>query len=433
MRQLLDVLGNPQERYAIVHVAGTKGKGTTATLLAACLNACGKRTGLYTSPHLLRLEERIRFQGESCSPADLVDLTHAVRSAALQLEAKGVGLATFFEMTTAMGLLHFANCRAEVVVLEVGLGGRLDSTNVCSPVVSVITSISLDHQAQLGDTLPLIAREKAGIVKFQTPVVCSARAADAAQVIAEVAEGLQAPLELIGRDFEVDWQVESWQGDSADRQATVAFRTLDRRGLQLSTSDWSTRLLGRHQADNIGAALATVEVLQNLGWHLPRADLELALAQVQPPARLQIVGSDPVLIIDSAHNPASIDAGLQALEDHFPHRKRTTLFAASRDKDWSLMLRSLLRSSKRVILTAYQKNPRALPMDELFEEASRIVQSLRDEEGAAELPSIETAQSPEEAWQLASQQTDPAGLVYATGSFFLAAELLAVPSLAAGE
>ncbi|MEZ6079262.1 MAG: Mur ligase family protein [Pirellulaceae bacterium] len=175
MRKLLEILGNPHQRYSIVHVAGTKGKGTTATLLADSLRACGKRTGLYTSPHLLRLEERINYEGRSCTAAQLVELTAAVRLAADELESGGGERATFFELTTAMGFLHFAQQGAEAVVLEVGLGGRLDSTNVCSPAVSVVTSISLDHQAQLGNTLDSIAREKAGIVKPHIPVVCVTR------------------------------------------------------------------------------------------------------------------------------------------------------------------------------------------------------------------------------------------------------------------
>ncbi|MCC7335248.1 MAG: hypothetical protein IT422_09125 [Pirellulaceae bacterium] len=482
MRKLLEILGNPHQRYSIVHVAGTKGKGTTATLLADSLRACGKRTGLYTSPHLLRLEERINYEGRSCTAAQLVELTAAVRLAADELESGGGERATFFELTTAMGFLHFAQQGAEAVVLEVGLGGRLDSTNVCSPAVSVVTSISLDHQAQLGNTLDSIAREKAGIVKPHIPVVCVTRAPEARAAIIEVAAAQQAPLHLIDRDFQVAWsallplrntQQDADQDSLLRLRAELTYQSLNvaQRSAVGSPSEcspaaeaetalnvarrsavgslplqhtptaeaappssnsesppnsfdgrWQTRLLGRHQADNIAAVLATLDVLQQQGWKLPRAQVQRAIATTQPVARLEIVSCSPLSIIDSAHNPASITAGLETLADHFPACDLTIVFAASRDKDWSRMLELLGARASRLVLTAYRENPRALPISELQQRAAQL-QDGWSRTRQAPVP-IEAVDTPAAAWAHARRIAPSESIVYATGSFFLAAEIM---------
>ncbi len=206
MRRLLELVGNPQSAYPIVHIAGTKGKGTTATVTAALLTACGLRVGTYTSPHLRRIEERIRFQGVPCTNTEFANLAQRMRSAAEQIEAEGGGKPTFFELTTAMGMLHFADKQCDIVVLEVGLGGRLDSTNVCQPTVCVITSISFDHQAQLGNTIEAIAGEKAGIIKPRVPVVCSARDPIAQQVVSDRCDLQQSLMYMVDRDFAIQWR-----------------------------------------------------------------------------------------------------------------------------------------------------------------------------------------------------------------------------------
>ncbi len=425
MRQLLELLGRPQDRYTIVHIAGTKGKGTTATLLYDCLRACGHRTGLYTSPHLQFLEERIQFQGSCCSPAELIELVRAVRAAAASLEASGGGRATFFELTTAMGMLHFANQSADCAVLETGLGGRLDSTNVCQPAVSIITSISLDHQAQLGNTIAEIAREKAGIIKPRVPIICTARHADARHEVERQAISLEAPLQMIDRDFSVVWRpLPSLEGDSVPRAAEVDFTQPAASGSSLPSSTWGTRMLGRHQADNIAAALATLQQLHHQGWDLPLPALHTAIEQSLPPARLEVISRTPIAVIDTAHNPASIQAALTAIEEHFPGRDKTVVFAASRDKDYREMLQLLLRRTRHLLLTSYLKNPRGLASRELFSAAEELAAQARAASPTASLSELHHAESPAAAWRRAKQLASADSVILATGSFFLAAELL---------
>lgn len=428
MRRLLELLGNPHTRYPIVHVAGTKGKGTTSIVTAKLLEACGLRVGLYTSPHLMRLEERIQVNGKICSAQELVALVQQLQHAAGQLESEG-SRPTFFEMTTAMGMLHFAHSKADAVVLEVGLGGRLDSTNVCQPVVSVITSISLDHVAQLGDNVRAIASEKAGIIKPNVPVVCAARDRHAQEVILQRAHESHSLMQLINRDFEVEWEPLENQKDSATARVIYTHRTSQ---LFPKTSTWRVPLLGAHQADNIAAAFTVLELLSMRSDDLGRVvqagydKLQTALLQLNVPARLQIVGSCPTRIIDTAHNPASIAATLDALELHFSGKELTVVFASSKDKDYCQMLELLLPRCRHLILTAYQNNPRALPLSELSRIADQLNETTRASSKTVETKHVLAVPEPASAWLQAKKLSGQSGLVCATGSFFLAAELLPV-------
>jgi dihydrofolate synthase/folylpolyglutamate synthase len=409
MRKLLELLGNPQNQYQIVHVAGTKGKGTTSSAIACLLNSCGFRVGVYTSPHLLRLEERIQCVGRDCSASELVALVNRMRKAAETLETDGSGRPTFFELTTAMGMLHFAEVGCDYVVLEVGLGGRLDSTNVCHPVACVITSISLDHQAQLGHSIAEIAREKAGII--------------------QVAQEHSSPLLLINRDFSVDWRPITTQGEielaKDPTRAEVDYLTR-KPNSWIGNSQWHLPLLGRHQADNLAAALTVLDVLaQTHRW--PNATvpkLQSAILGLKVPARLQVVGHSPIRIIDTAHNPSSITATIDALDVHFPNTQRTIVFASSRDKDFEDMLRILLTRCRRVVLTAYQNNVRGLPLADLEAAALAIASELAESKSL--LAQIAVAPNARQAWEEAVGSSGVNDLVCGTGSFFLAAELLPV-------
>jgi dihydrofolate synthase/folylpolyglutamate synthase len=411
MQQLLSLLGDPHLGLPIVHIAGTKGKGSTATMIARILQSAGYRTGLYTSPHLQRLEERFVVDGLECSEREFVQLAADLQAATIKLEARDPQhrSPTFFEITTAMGLLHFARSQAEAVVLEVGLGGRLDSTNVCRPRLCVVTSISFDHVKQLGNTLYAIAREKAGIIKPGVPVVSSVTAAEPRAAIVETAKQIGAPLIECGRDF--DYLVEP----DAAGSLRFTFREPDYELRSLALG-----MVGEHQAQNGATAIAAARQLQKQNWQIDESAIRQGLAEAKCPARIEVVREEPTVILDVAHNLASTAALLEALRTRFARRhnqRRTILFASSRDKDPVGMLRLLVPEFDRVILTKYVNNPRAVEPAELLQ----LAQPLLAEPGVTS--HVECAADPAQAWQRAWLNAAQNDLICITGSFFLAAEM----------
>lgn len=416
MRELLDRLGDPQEGLPIVHVAGTKGKGSTAAMIAAVLQAAGSRVGLYSSPHLLQIEERVAVDGVPCPPPVF---EHLVRELRLHCEAMDAAVAarpggehgpTYFELLTALAFLHFARQRVDVAVLEVGLGGRLDSTNVCEPRVCAITSISFDHMRQLGNTLAAIAGEKAGIIKPGVPVVSGVLAEEPRTVVAERAAELGAPLWQLGRDFDVFYYPPAQDAAAAARidvrsNVPGGWGRLD--GLELA-------LWGRHQAENAAVALAVLAVLRSQGWQIPATAVRAGLASVQWPARVEVLGRRPTVVLDAAHNTASIAALLQTLRESFPARRRWLIFASSKDKEYAAMVRQLVPECDVFCCTEFHNNPRAVSAREL-PDLARAAGHLQVEEYACVA----------EAWRAVQARAAADDLVFVTGSFFLAAEFRA--------
>ena len=423
MRRLLALLGDPHLGLRAIHIAGTKGKGSTAAMLAAVLGAAGMRTGLYTSPHLATIEERIAIGGEPVSQGDFASLAAQLQEAVARLPSDPAtgqhAEPTFFEITTAMAFLHFARQYAEAAVLEVGLGGRLDSTNVCRPSVCLITSISLDHTRQLGGTLAAIAGEKAGIIKPGVPVVSGVVNEEPREVIRQVARQSRAPLFERGEAFDFDdlgsHGKEEHAGQRLDYREPAANPTWTLTGVQIG-------LLGRHQAANAAAAIAAVRRLQEQGWPIGEAALRQGLAAVRWPARIEVVGRRPTVILDVAHNVASIGALLAVVRERFAGRRRLLIFASSKDKDTAGMLRLLLPEFDEVVLTRYIHNPRAAEPEALRELATAELSSANNGR-PQHVPVLHTAATPEAAWQLARQAAGPDDLVCIAGSFFLAAEL----------
>ncbi len=423
MRRLLDALALADAPAAtpappLVHVAGTKGKGSVSTMVAAMLTADGLRTGLYTSPHLVQLEERFRIDGRPCSSEELVALVDTVRRASEQIERPGKGPATFFELTTAMAFQHFRNHRCEAVVLEVGLGGRLDSTNVCQPQVTAITSIGLDHQHILGDTIPEIAAEKAGIIKPGVPVISGVRHPEAAAVIETVAAEAGAPLWQIGRDFEIDASPRKPQDPSnltaAEPGAAAPWGSqLDFHqrtdGLR-SRRDWTLALEGTHQADNAAIALAIIDALAPRGTPIAEAAQRAGLANVVCEGRIEHFPGRPEMVLDTAHNDDSIAALVQVVARRQQGRRTAVVFATSRDKDAAAMLRRLAPVTDLMVLTRFHGNPR-------WHDPAALAASWQP----LQQPAVIEPQ-PLEALARAGQEVGPDGLVVICGSFFLAAE-----------
>jgi dihydrofolate synthase/folylpolyglutamate synthase len=415
MRRLLRRLGDPHLDLPIIHIAGTKGKGSTAAMMAAALSASGVRTGLYSSPHLHRLEERFTVDGQSATPDEVIGLVDDLREAVDRVEREELlpqeCRLTFFEITTAMGLLHFARRGVGAVVLEVGMGGRLDSTNVVHPLLSIITSISFDHTRQLGNTLGAIATEKAGILKRGRPAVSGERGGEAQAAIRRIATQRRCRLHELGTDFE-------FEAIPPDRPLTRP--TPFRAAVRTWRSDWGTMslpLLGPHQAHNAAVALAAFDVLAEVYPRLAvgRADVVRGFATLRWPARVEVLGHRPLLVIDGAHNGASAEALADTLRTCFPPARRTLVFGTTRDKDLRGQLQALLPLFDEVIATRYRENPRSLSPE-------TIVNAVLMLTGR----SAHIAADPAEALDLARSLTGPEGLICVTGSLFLAAESRAV-------
>jgi len=394
MVRFLHLLGDPHQAYQVIHVAGTKGKGSTAALIASTLRAAGYKTGFYTSPHLQDFTERIQVDGQPIPPGGLAALVEELKPVVAQIERL-----TTFEITTALGFLYFARQKVDVAVAEVGLGGRLDATNVVDPLVSVITSLSLDHMAVLGDTLPKIAFEKAGIIKPGRPVVLSPQQDEARAVIETVAAERGCPLVEVGRDYGC-----AAGAHSLDGQSFGVWRA-GQPPLELRIP-----LLGQHQVENATTAYAALDVARAHGLTITEEHIRAGFAGVVWPGRFEILQRSPLLIVDSAHNRDSARRLRQALDDYLPGLPVILIYGASEDKDIEGMFAELMPRVSRVIATQ-SVHPRAAQVDQLVELAGKY-----GRQGEAVVP---VEQAVARALQLAG--AEPGTAVLAAGSLFIAA------------
>ncbi|MFM7108565.1 MAG: bifunctional folylpolyglutamate synthase/dihydrofolate synthase [Planctomycetaceae bacterium] len=412
VRRLLAAVGSPQERLRVVHVAGTKGKGSTVTMLAEILAAAGHRVGRYTSPHVHRLEERICVDGRPIAAADLAAAFATVIPAVETLDraaARRCGRGpTWFEAVTAAALVHFVRAGVDVVVLETGLGGRLDATNVCRPLVSVITSISLDHMNLLGGTIVRIAAEKAGIVKRGRPVISGATHPAARRVIEATAKRRRAPLLELGSDFRVTWRA----ADDRDPLAGGTVEIEPPARLAAAPIRATLAMAGRHQADNAALAAVAALELDAQGIRVPGRAIARGLAQARLPARIELVSRAPTVVIDAAHNVASMRSLVETLGPLVGGRRRVLVFAASADKQVEEMLAEAAGRFDDVVVTRYASSSRGAAVE-------RLVAACR----AAGLPEPLVAATPAEALAVARSRAGRRGLVCVAGSFFLAAEV----------
>ncbi len=392
---LLKRLGNPQDAFSCVHVAGSNGKGSIASALSTIFTLAGYRVGLYTSPHLVRFNERICVNGVPIIDKAVLRAHERVREA-----ASGGREPTFFEYTTAMAFYHFARERVDWAIIETGMGGRMDATNVVRPALSIITNVSLEHQAYLGKTIPEIAREKAGIIKAKTPVVTGVRRPPALDVLTRIARENAAPLFRAGKDFRVR------------RQRDGAFTYF---GIRETWTGMKTGLLGRHQVDNAGITLAACELLQTQGVTLPLPILRRGLEENRWPGRLEVVSRDPLVILDGAHNRAAVGKLAGFLRQHFPDKNVLLVLGILDDKPYPFMLRTLLPACRRVILTRAAID-RALPAHALKAHARKLCRDVEviDNAGKALQHAVSTA-SP-------GQAICVAGSLYVVGDVKVALE-----------
>lgn len=400
-RRVLHALGDPHLGLRYVHIAGSKGKGSTAATVDAILRAGGLRTGFYSSPHLHTFRERIRIGGQLIGQGDVVRLLAQCKPA---IEA--VPGITTFEIMTVLALLHFAQQAVDWVVLEVGLGGRLDATNVVIPAVSVITPISYEHTALLGDTLDLIAREKAGIIKPGVPVVVAPQHDEALAAIQEVADRQQARLVLAGRD----WIWQSVDDRIAGQTFTVAAD--DSPWAEDTLAGLHTPLLGAHQLANATTALAACAELARQGAPLTPDSLRRGLADVVWPGRLEVLAAQgPAVVLDSAHNDASARLLRKALQRYFPDRPLYWVIGISNDKDAAGILAELLAGATAAIMTN-SRHPRAADPAALAALAAGILPSQR----------VEIAASVHQALAQVLRSAGPEALICVAGSLFIAGE-----------
>ncbi len=366
MSTLMAALGNPQERYKTIHVAGTKGKGSTSAMLAACLQQLGLKTGLFTSPHLSSFRERIRVNGDLVAPEVVGVLADKVKAAADQIE--GV---TTFEAMTAMGFLHFSREDVDWAVIEVGLGGRLDATNIITPQASIITSISFDHQHILGNTLSEIATEKCGIIKPGVPVISQTQPAAAMSVIERIAHERNAALTVVGRHWRRHAGPVSLIKQTFEVKKVAQVRSKDRPFVNDLEGWYEITLHGQHQIENAATVIATVDVLRDalqttakdFGPRTMRDGLWLA----KWPGRFEILRGEPPVIVDGAHNLDSANKLAQTLVEVFPGRRWTFIFGTLKDKDAEGMIRALSPRATRWIMSQPSDNPRATPAERLME------------------------------------------------------------------
>jgi dihydrofolate synthase/folylpolyglutamate synthase len=354
-RNILKGLGNPQNRFASIHVAGTNGKGSIAAGIASVLKAAGYRVGLYTSPHLVRFNERIQVNGREISNKQVVEAYNAVRSV-----HHGSREPTFFEFATAMALYTFCEQHVDWAVIETGMGGRLDATNIVQPAVSVISNISLEHKFYLGNTIAEIAAEKAGIIKRGVPVVTAAKQKPALQTITSIARSRRAPLFLLGRDFRVR------------RNPNGGFSYY---GLEHSWKDLATSLIGRHQVDNAAVALAVCEILIQKGTAVGEDEVRRGMRSIQWPGRLEIAAENPTIILDGAHNLVAARTLAEFLKTRMAARRIVMVLGMLDDKPYRAMLQTLAPLADRLVLTRPVID-RALEPQALFEAAKGLQENI---------------------------------------------------------
>jgi dihydrofolate synthase/folylpolyglutamate synthase len=398
MQKLLSLLGNPHNKIHTVHIGGTKGKGSTATMLARMLEANGYKVGLYTSPHVVHLRERIMINSTMISETAMCGLLNRVYGPVEKMSKNDSP--TFFEIMTALAFLHFLDNEVDIAVIETGLGGRLDSTNVIMPKVIGITSLSIDHQNLLGDTIDSIAKEKAGIFKRGVPAITVQQDPLAMRVLKTQAVAVQAPLSVTGTDIDFSQRFETSREHGPHTRICLTTPTSKFEHLRVP-------LHGRHQAINCGLALAMLDKLKSAGYEIDNHKAAEGLYKVSLAGRMEMICNDPRIMIDAAHNAASIHALIHAVGQNIPYDSMVVIFGCNSDKDVRGMLEKLQFGADKVIFTR-SNSPKAVSPEDLAEMYTEICGKM-----------YQTASSLGQALQLARSAVSKEDLICITGSFYL--------------
>ncbi|MGR3220883.1 MAG: bifunctional folylpolyglutamate synthase/dihydrofolate synthase [Candidatus Anammoxibacter sp.] len=425
MERLLDIADNPHHNLKTVHVAGTKGKGSTAIMIASILQEAQLKVGLFTSPHLINLTERIKINGKEISEEDVCESTDIIRSFIQVERKKDLYLSpTFFETLTAIAIIYFKNRAVDVAVMEVGLGGRLDSTNIINPLVSVIVNIGFDHTDKLGTTLEQIAGEKAGIIKDAVPVVSSPQKEEALHVIENTCNKKKSKLTLVGRDitiknarpFDNQWLLSNEEGNVCGSFSDILTTNNQYRDLFIP-------LPGYHQIENAACAVSAAEIaIESFPDHKVKffdknreSTVRNAFNRVKCPGRIEIVSRRPLIIVDSAHTVESIEALKSAVDEYIKPEKITLMFGISQDKNINGILNTIAGFSDTVIFTT-TGNPRSANPQYLHDIFNDIVKNKCNKTGYC-------TEDIREALEIAMRVTGKTGMICVTGSTFLAGEV----------
>jgi dihydrofolate synthase/folylpolyglutamate synthase len=401
MVKLLSLVGNPHKKIATAHIAGTKGKGSTATMLAKMLEANGYNVGLYTSPHVVHLHERIAVNSKMISEREMLGLLNRIY-VPIEKMAK-TEVPTFFEIMTVMAFMYFVDMKVDIAVIEAGLGGRLDSTNVIRPEVVGITSLSIDHQQQLGKTIDSIAKEKAGIFKRGVPAVTVQQEPAAMEVLRLQAAAVKAPLSVTGHDIDFSYRFENSREHGPHMRVCLTTPTSSFEHLRVP-------LHGRHQAINCGLALAMLDKLKVGGYEIDNAKAIEGLGKVWLAGRMEMICDDPRIMIDGAHNAASIQALIHAIGQSVSYDSMVIIFGCNNDKDIVGMLDKLQYGADKVIFTR-SNSPKAVLPEDLADMYTEVCGKM-----------YQVAVNLTEAMQLAKSAVSKEDLICITGSFYLIGE-----------
>jgi len=399
-RALLAALDDPHGDFESIHVAGTVGKGSIVTMIASMMQACGYVVGAYVSPHLIDIRERVLIDGQMMPHDSFAEHVREVAAAAETLDFRP----TFFELMTALAFRHFAEEAVDIAVIEVGLGGRLDCTNVMTPKLSIIGRIDFDHMHILGNTLEQIAREKAGILKKDVPAISVPQEPVVERVLRDEAERIGAPIAFVDKEIEFSYRFGASSGRGPHAHVCVFSDTSRFEHVAIP-------LPGEHQAFNGGAALAAIDMLKSMGFKLTDQQVLDGLAQTTLEGRMELIWQQPRVVIDGAHNPAALYSLFRGLGAHAPYDSLVCIFGCCEDKDVGAMLDALSFGGDKVIFTKASDNPRAADPHVLC----RMFQERCGKMGQVE-PSIQAALT------TASRAIGREDLICVTGSFYLIGE-----------